>query len=33
VEIEFYEVRVLGILGSSPWIFCFVTFVVTLGRR
>jgi hypothetical protein len=22
-----------AVLGSSPWIFCFVTFVVTLERR
>jgi hypothetical protein len=31
--IEFYEVRGLGILRSSSWIFCFVTVVVTLERR
>ena len=33
VEYEFCELRLLGLLGSSSWIFCFVTFVVTLGRR
>jgi hypothetical protein len=33
LEEEFCELRLLGILGSSPWIFCFVTFAVTLGRR
>src|SRR5215212_1569315 len=33
VELEFCELRLLGILGSSSWIFCFVTVAVTLGRR
>src|SRR5215203_3169935 len=27
------ELRHNGVLGSSPWIFCFVTFAVTLGSR
>jgi hypothetical protein len=29
----FTRVRGMGILRSSSWIFCFVTFVVTVGRR
>jgi hypothetical protein len=29
----FTGVRGIEILGSSPWIFSFVTVAVTLGRR
>jgi hypothetical protein len=29
----FTRVRGIGFLGSSPWIFSFVTVAVTLGRR